>query len=117
MEEECLASRETCTMALQAVNDALYAVNGKWKLPIMIVLRNGNRRFGQLAKELPRITDKMLSKELRELEINQLIKRTVHDTVPAVVEYSLTEYGYSLDSVIKELKIWGQEHRRRIMSN
>lgn len=117
MEEEDLVSKVSCTTALQAVTDALYVLNGKWKLPILIVLRFGNRRFGQMAKEIPKITEKMLSKELRELEMNHLVKRTVYDSVPVVVEYSLTEYGYSLDTVIKELKLWGLEHRKRIMSN
>jgi DNA-binding HxlR family transcriptional regulator len=87
-------------------------LSGKWKLPILIVLRFGNKRFSQLAKEIPKITERMLSKELRELEINKLVKRTVYDTTPVTVEYSLTEHGYSLDRVIEELKIWGIGHRK-----
>ena len=69
-----------------------------------------------MAREIPKITDRMLSKELRELEMNQMVKRTVYDTVPVVVEYSLTDWGRSLDKVIGELHKWGTEHRRRIMS-
>lgn len=68
-----------------------------------------------MAKEIPKITDRMLSKELRELEAHQLIKRTVYDAVPVIVEYSLTAYGTSLDSVILELYKWGSQHRKRIM--
>jgi len=102
---------------LQPVTDALYVLNGKWKLPILISLSFGNKRFGEMAKEIPKITDRMLSKELRELETNQMITRTVYDSVPVVVEYSLTEYGTSLDDVIRELHKWGTQHRKRIMSN
>ena len=107
---------KTCMGMLKPVTDALYVLNGKWKLPILISLSFGNKRFGEMAKEIPKITDRMLAKELRELEMNQMIKRTVYDSVPVVVEYSLTEYGTSLDDVIRELHKWGTEHRKRIMS-
>lgn len=75
------------------VRDALDILSGKWKLRITISLSFGNKRFSQMAKQIPGITDKMLSKELRELEMNQLVKRKVYDSVPIVVEYSMTEYG------------------------
>ena len=107
---------KTCMGMLQPVTDALYVLNGKWKLPILISLSFGNKRFGEMAKEIPKITDRMLSKELRELETNQMITRTVYDSVPVVVEYSLTEYGTSLDDVIRELHKWGTQHRKRIMA-
>jgi len=61
------------------------------------------------------LSGKLLSKELRDLEQNQLVKRTVYDSVPVRVEYSLTDYGSSLDKVIVELRAWGVQHRRRIM--
>ena len=104
-----------CMGMLLPVTDALYVLSGKWKLPILITLSFGNKRFGEIAKEIPKITDRMLSKELRELEANQMVTRTVYDSVPVIVEYSLTEYGSSLDSVIKELHKWGTQHRKRIM--
>jgi len=107
---------KTCMGMLQPVTDALYVLNGKWKLPILISLSFGNKRFSEMAKEIPKITDRMLSKELRELEVNQMIKRAVYDSVPVVVEYSLTDYGTSLDDVIRELHKWGTQHRKRIMS-
>lgn len=108
-------SIESCTGTIQPVTDALYVLSGKWKLPILIALRFGNKRFGQMAKEIPKITERMLSKELRELEANQLITRTVYDTVPVTVEYALTEYGHSLDDVIHALRTWGITHRKRLM--
>ena len=104
-----------CAEMIRPVKDALDALNGKWKLPIIISLSFGNKRFGEMAREIPGITDRMLSKELRELESNQLVNRTVYDTLPVTVEYSLTEYGESLDKVITELRKWGIGHRKRIM--
>jgi DNA-binding HxlR family transcriptional regulator len=106
-----------CLNMIRPVKDALEVLNGKWKLPIIIALSFGNKRFSEMAREIPGITDRMLSKELRDLEMNELVKRTVHDSVPVVVEYSLTEYGDSLDSVINELRNWGVQHRKRIFSN
>src|SRR5215217_3885223 len=105
-----------CTKSILPVRDALEVVNGKWKLPIIISLMFGNKRFSQIAREVPGITDKMLSKELRDLECNELVKRTVYDSIPVVVEYSLTEYGHSLKVVIEVLREWGLKHRERIMT-
>src|SRR3982750_312068 len=105
----------SCTKAIIPVRDALDILSGKWKLPIIIALGFGNKRFSQMAKEIPGITDKMLSKELRDLEVNQLVKRTVYDSVPVVVEYSMTPYGKSLEKVIEELHKWGVQHRKRIL--
>jgi len=108
-------THETCMKALIPVRDALDILSGKWKLPIIIALSFGNRRFSQLAKQIPGITDKMLSKELRELEMNELVKRTVYDAVPVVVEYSMTTYGKTLEKLIEELQAWGMLHRKRIL--
>ncbi|MEO6583158.1 MAG: helix-turn-helix domain-containing protein, partial [Ferruginibacter sp.] len=103
--------RGECTKAILPVRDALDILSGKWKLPIIIALTFGNKRFTQMAKEIPGITDKMLSKALRELEENQLVKRTVYDAVPVVVEYSMTTYGKTLEGLIEELQKWGAKHR------
>lgn len=105
-----------CLGRLLPVTDALEVLSGKWRLPIMITLSFGTKRFSEMAKAIPNITDRMLSKELRELEAHQLIKRTVYDAVPVIVEYSLTPYGSSLDDVILALYNWGSQHRKRIMS-
>ncbi len=104
-----------CTKAILPVRDALDILSGKWKLPIIIALSFGNKRFSQMAKEIPEITDKMLSKELRDLEMNELVKRTVYDSVPVIVEYSMTPYGKTLESVIDALRDWGVKHRKRII--
>lgn len=109
-------THEKCMGMILPVADAIQILSGKWKLPILISLSFGNKRFSEIAKDIPKITDRMLSKELRELEMNQLIKRTVYDTVPVTVEYSKTDYGDSLDNVIHELYKWGTKHRKKIMS-
>jgi DNA-binding HxlR family transcriptional regulator len=108
-------SLSECQEMIRPVRDALEIINGKWKLPIIISLSFGTKRFKQMATEIQGITDKMLSKELRDLEANELVKRTVHDTFPVMIEYSMTEYGKSLRNVIEELRNWGIAHRNRIM--
>ncbi len=109
-------NKEECQAVIQPVRDALDVLNGKWKLPIIIALTLGNKRFSEMAREIPGITDRMLSKELRELEMNKLVTRTVYDAIPVVVEYSLTNYGDSLHNVIGELRKWGIKHRKMIMN-
>ena len=105
-----------CLGLILPVSDAINVLSGKWKLPIIISLQFGNKRFSEIAKDIPKITDRMLSKELRDLEMNKLIKRTVYDSVPVIVEYSLTEYGESLDDLIQELYKWGTKHRKKVMT-
>ncbi|TDE18463.1 winged helix-turn-helix transcriptional regulator [Dyadobacter psychrotolerans] len=114
-EEKAKHTVGECTKSILPVRDALEVLSGKWKLPIIISLIFGNKRFSQIAKEIPGITDKMLSKELRDLEANCLVKRSVYDSIPVVVEYTLTEYGHSLKPVIEVLRNWGIAHRERIM--
>jgi DNA-binding HxlR family transcriptional regulator len=104
-----------CKKSILPVKDALEVLSGKWKLPIIISLMFDNKRFSQIAKEIPGITDKMLSKELRDLEANCLVKRSVYDSIPVVVEYTLTDYGHTLKPVIEVLRAWGTTHRERIM--
>jgi len=105
-----------CTKNLLPVRDALDILGGKWKLPIIIALTFGNKRFKEMQREITGITAKMLSKELKDLEVNQLVKRTVYDTVPVSVEYSLTTYGKSLHKVIDELRTWGLSHRKKLLT-
>jgi DNA-binding HxlR family transcriptional regulator len=97
------------------VRDTLDILSGKWKLTILGALMFGKKRFKEMEREIPKITARMLSKELRELEENELITRTVYDTKPVTVEYEMTPYGRSLDKVLLELKNWGEQHRKRIM--
>ena len=107
-------TKEECTEFIRPVRDVLDIINGKWKLPILIALTFGNKRFKELERDISGITPKMLSKELRDLEMNELVKRTVYDTIPVTVEYSLTDYGKSLDDVIAALRDWGKKHRKKL---
>jgi len=110
-----LKSKSECNKHLLPVRDALDILRGKWKIPIIIALAFGNKRFKEMEREINGITARMLSKELKELELNELVTRTVYDTSPVTVEYALTAYGKSLQNVIDELHNWGIKHRKRII--
>lgn len=104
-----------CTQSLVAVGDALYAIGGKWKLRIIIALSGTNRRFNELQRIVEGISAKVLSSELKELEMNGFIKRNVDTGFPIVVEYELTPYSHTLSNVLLALSEWGQMHRKTIM--
>jgi DNA-binding HxlR family transcriptional regulator len=110
-----MLTREGCPKNMLSIRDALEALEGKWKLLILFSLVTGPKRFTQIAKEVNGITDKTLSKELKRLEVNKLLKRTVHDTFPPTVEYAITEHGKSLEQVMEALHFWGLMHRREII--
>jgi len=107
-------SGEECAKSLAAVGDALYAIGGKWKLPIIIALRDGNKRFNELQRTIRGISAKVLSGELKELELNGFVKRNVYTQMPVVVEYELTEYSNTLGEVLHALREWGANHRNKI---
>lgn len=109
-------STTECTKRLLPVKDALDVLSGKWKLQIILSLSFGKKRFKQIQREIPGLTPKMLSKELKDLEMNELAERQVYDTLPVSVEYQLTPYGKTLKPLIKELHIWGTKHRKRIIA-
>jgi DNA-binding HxlR family transcriptional regulator len=104
-----------CPANALSIKDALEALEGRWKLLILFSLSSGPKRFTQISKEVGSITDKTLSKELKRLETNKLIKRQVYDTFPPTVEYSITAHGKSLEKVMEELHYWGLAHRKEIM--
>ena len=101
---------------MRAVQDAMDALNGKWKIPIISsICCYGKRRFSDILNDIEGISNRMLSKELKELEINQLVKRTVLDTQPIAVQYELTEHGNTLQTIINNLIDWGNVHRKKIV--
>ncbi len=100
---------------VMAVHDAMDVLNGKWKISIISSICYYNeRRFSDILNDVQGISNKMLSKELKELEINKLIKRTVLDSQPVTVQYNLTEYGRTLQTIINNLAEWGLKHRQVI---
>ena len=100
-----------------AVNDTMNVLNGKWKLPIIGSLLYGKKRFKELEREIPKITPRMLSKELKDLEVNGILTRTVYDTIPVTVEYELTKSGNSLNTVLDAMIAWGLQHRKMVIGN
>lgn len=103
-----------CQIAHLAVQDTLYVVNDKWKMVILSILINdGPKRFGELAREAG-VSPRILSKELQELEMNELVSRKVCSTKPVTVEYSATRYCMTLAEVIDSMRRWGVKHRERI---
>ena len=100
---------------IMAVHDAMDVLNGKWKISILSSICYYNkRRFSDILNDVNGISNKMLSKELKELEINKLVTRTVLNTQPITVQYELTKYGLSLKKIINSLTEWGLEHRKVI---
>lgn len=93
---------------------AIDLIGGRWKLYILYKLEDRKLRFSELKKLVPNITERMLTLQLREMERDHLVARTVYPEVPARVEYELTESGKKLIPVWKMLEEWGGEHRERI---
>lgn len=101
---------------MRAVQDSMDVLNGKWKISIISsICCYKKRRFSDILNDIDGISNRMLSKELKELEINQLIKRTVLDTQPITVQYELTEHGDTLQTIISNLTDWGIVHRNKIV--
>ncbi|WP_129020356.1 MULTISPECIES: winged helix-turn-helix transcriptional regulator [Edaphocola] len=103
-----------CTDVLLPVRDALDAISGKWKLQVIIAIAAGNHRFTEIERSIPGITPKVLNKELKDLEQQLLVKRTVHDSTPVLVTYEMTRHAKSLEPVIAMLRDWGKKHRKHI---
>ena len=109
--------RETnreCKIRLQAVQDVVDMFGGKWKIRILHALKTGPKHFMDLQRSVGGIGSKMLSSELKILEINELVTRTQYNTKPITVEYAFTEYGKTLGQLMEEVEKWGLRHRQRM---
>jgi DNA-binding HxlR family transcriptional regulator len=103
---------------MRAVQDSMDVLNGKWKINIISSICYYNkRRFSDILNDVSGISNKMLSKELKELELNKLVERTVLDTHPVTVQYELTKHGKTLKTIIDNLTDWGLAHRKEIIGN
>lgn len=91
------------------VTRALQVIGGKWKLFILFHLMGGTRRFGELRRLVPGVTQQMLTAQLRELEADGLVLRKVHPVVPPHVDYSLTPLGQEMRAVTDALLAWGEQ--------
>jgi len=103
-----------CKATLNSIADALFVIGGKWKLRIIVALKEGNKRFNELQRVIDGISAKVLSYELKELELNGFVTRTVFTTTPVVVEYELTDYADTLDEILKTLSEWGAMHKENV---
>ncbi len=115
--EEIMTKRnelsEHCKEMLKGVIDVQDLMNGKWKYIIIAALfYSGKMRFMDLMRHISNIAPKVLSKELKDLEMNQMLTRTVCDTKPITVEYELTELGTSFNKIIELMGTWGVEYRK-----
>jgi DNA-binding HxlR family transcriptional regulator len=84
-------------------------IGGKWKTVVLWYLKNDKKRFGELKKHIPDITEKMLSLQLKALEEDGIVKRTIYPEVPPRVEYELTDFGKTLIPMLEEIAKWGRE--------
>jgi DNA-binding HxlR family transcriptional regulator len=104
-----------CYSKLNAAGDALYVIGGKWRLRIIIALSEGHKRFNDIQRAIHGISARVLSNELKELEINGFVIRNVYTDFPVSIEYELTPYSDTLAPVIESLITWGEMHREKIM--
>ena len=109
-----IPSESQCKARLNSIADAIYAIGGKWKLRIIVGLKDGTKRFNELQRLIDGISAKVLSAELKDLEMNGFIKRNVFTGTPVVVEYELTPYADTLDDVLGTLSEWGAMHRDNV---
>lgn len=107
--------KDLCQHKLLVLSDTLEVIQGKWRLPIIISLLHGNKRFGEIQKDIADISPKMLSQELKALEINKIISRTLYDSMPVTVEYSITDLGKTMKKMLDEILNWGVHFRKAIV--
>ena len=107
-------SATQCKATLNAIADSLYVIGGKWKLRIIVALKDGNKRFNELHRVVDGISAKVLSTELKDLEMNGFVNRNVFTGTPVIVEYELSAYAETLDEVLHSLSEWGAMHREKV---
>ena len=96
------------------VTATISIIGGKWKSIILWILFQDTRRFSELKRMIPKITQKMLTQQLRELERDGIVHREVYPVVPPKVEYSLTERGRSLAPILESMAAWGNEKMKEV---
>lgn len=104
---------KTCSSP-DPVNTTLKVIGGKWKPLLLWNLSNNTLRFSEIMRLMPGVTQKMITQQLRELEEDGLVNRKVYPVVPPKVEYSITDYGKTLSSVLQAMAEWGDKHAQRL---
>ena len=107
-------SAEVCSNFGCPVEATLEVIGGKWKGVIVFHLLGGTKRFNELRRLVPEVTQRMLTRQLRELENDRIVLRVVYAEVPPKVEYSLTEYGKTLAPVLAIMQKWGTKYLGKI---
>jgi DNA-binding HxlR family transcriptional regulator len=97
-----------------SVEAALEIIGGKWKGVILFHLLGGTKRFNELRRLVPKVTQRMLTLQLRELEADGVVERKIYQQIPPRVDYSLTNFGYSLEPILLLIRDWGDQHSEKI---
>jgi DNA-binding HxlR family transcriptional regulator len=105
-----------CAHKIRAINDVMHLLGSKWKMSIIARLCYRSMRYSEMLKDIEGISGKVLSRELRDLEMNNLIRREVLDSQPVAVSYDISEYGKTLKELMDNIADWGLEHRRMIFN-
>ena len=107
---------QACNVAnILALKDTITVVNGKWKAAIIYSLAFGKKRYNEMLKGIPKMNPRMLSKELKEFEMNGIITRVIHDSFPVIIEYELTGAGLAFkENILDTMLKWGLEHRKAV---
>lgn len=100
------AEPEQCPVAR-----TMEVIGGRWKPTILFHMKDRPRRFNELRRLIPHITQRMLTLQLRALEADGIVLRTVHDQVPPRVDYALSAYGRTLGPILDAMEVWGNRHR------
>ncbi|MEC4114276.1 helix-turn-helix domain-containing protein [Myroides pelagicus] len=105
-----------CLHSLLPIRDAIDVISGKWKLQIIVSIWSGNQKFKEIERSIPKLTAKVLTKELKDLEEYKLIKRTVYDESPIRIQYTLEPHAKSLEPLIMALRDFGLKHRKEVLA-
>ena len=103
-----------CKTEVVPIMDAMYVISGKWRIPITIALMEGNRRFSEIMKEVPKIASKVLAQQLKEMELNGFVEKKIYNESTTRIEYELTEYSWSIKPIILTLRDFGIMHREKL---
>jgi DNA-binding HxlR family transcriptional regulator len=98
------------------VSTTLEIIGGRWKTVIVFYLLDGPKRFSEIMRYLPGVTQRMLTRQLRELERDHVLTRHVYPQVPPRVDYQLTEFGHSLKPVLLSMRDWGATYRQDVLN-
>ncbi len=111
---EEIPAKQECVGMVKHISDTMYVLNGKWKFPLIFTLRQSPLRFNEILQLVDGITPKVLSKELRDLEMHGFIERKVYPTMPVTVIYETTPYSDTLNGILRELGQWGEKHKEKV---